>query len=59
MVFPPQQAATDLDKKETSHFTHSDTFPIPAEDKHERIQFLVKPQQVYSTYSQGALVPRP
>ena len=42
MVFPPQQAATDLDKKETSHFTHSDTFPIPAEEK-QRIQSLVKP----------------
>ena len=38
--FPPQQAATDLDKKETSHFTHSDTFPTPAEEKHEGFSCL-------------------
>ena len=27
MVFPLQQAATELDKKETSHLTHQILFP--------------------------------
>ena len=31
MVFPLQQAATDLDRKETSLFTRPESFPIPAE----------------------------
>ena len=71
MVFPPQQAATDLDKKETSHIhDHSCFFPSPAEDERkECIQLLPKPQQVYSAaktrshgiakllYLQRALVP--
>ena len=46
-MFPPQQAATDLDKKETSHIHVF--FPSPAEDERkECIQLLPKPQQVYS-----------
>ena len=31
MVFPLQQVATDLDRKETSLFTRPESFPIPAE----------------------------
>ena len=38
--FRLQQAATDLDKKETSHFTHSDTFPTLAEENHEGFSCL-------------------
>ena len=48
MVFPPQQAATDLDEIETSHFTHSDTCPIPAEDKHERFSATTGVQCLFS-----------
>ena len=40
MVFPLQQVATELDKKETSHLTHPDTFPIPAEENHEGFSCL-------------------